>query len=51
MFETLADNVATFCKTGYLELPLLGVIFVLASWVVVITAFAVRCKSKYPKIS
>ena len=49
MIEALADNVATFCKTSYLEWPLLGVIFVCAAWAVIVIAFATKCK--YPKIS
>jgi hypothetical protein len=51
MIEILTDNVVTFYKTGYLPMPLFGVIFTWAAWAVIIMAFATKYKSKYPKIS
>lgn len=48
MIETLADNVATFWLTGYLSMPLFGVMLAGAYAVVIFMAFVTKCK---PKIS
>jgi hypothetical protein len=46
MIEIMASDVVTFWTTGQLSMRLFGVLFAVASWAVIVAAFATRCRPK-----